>query len=251
MPRFETTDHISLDLELVVADLRIDAGDRNETVVEVRPSDESKRDDVNAAQRTRVEHLPGSVLVKTPRNWRVYSPFGYGGSVEVRIEVPAGSRVVAKLAMGSVRCSGTLGDSQIKTGVGEIQIERTGAARLTTGAGDIEVGHVAGEAELSTGSGEIRAGELFGPAVIKNANGDVVVGQAARGRVEARTGFGRIEIGIPDGTAAWLDLQTGYGQVRNDLNRSGPPAPDEESVEVSAHSGFGDITISRAYRGAT
>ena len=77
------------------------------------------------------------------------------------------------------------------------------------------------------------------------------VAEAVQGSVEARTGYGEIQVGIPDGTAAWLDLSTGYGQVHNGLDRSGPPEPGEESVEVRAHSGYGDITINRAYRGAT
>jgi len=251
MPRFETPDPILLELDLVAADLRIEAGDRADTVIEVRPSDKSKRDDVNAAGRTRVEHSPGRVLVKTPRTWRVYSPRGYGGSVDVFVEVPAGSRVSAKSALGSIRCIGPLGESQLKTGMGDVEVERAASVRLTTGAGDIEVDRVDGEAELSSGSGDIRAGELHGPTLIKSGTGDVRVGEAARGRVDARTGYGLIAIGIPDGTAAWLDLQTGYGQVRNDLERGGPPAPGEDSVEVRAHSGYGDITISRVNRGTT
>jgi hypothetical protein len=251
MPRFDTPDPISLELELSVADIRIEAGDRAETIVEVLPSDASKRDDVAAAERTRIEHGPDRVLVKTPRNWRSYSPFGYGGAVEVRIELPAGSRVVAKSGMGSVRASGALGDSQIRTGLGDIQVEQAAAARLTSGMGDVEVGKVSGAAELSTGTGDIRAGELHGATKIKNANGDVRVAEAVRGAVNARTGYGQIEVGIAEGTAAWLDLSTGYGQVRNGLDRSGPPGPGENSVEVRAHSGYGDITINRANRSAT
>ena len=250
MPRFETPHPISLELDLVVADVRIEAGDRADTVVEVRPSDPSKRDDAGAAERTRVENTAGRLLVRTPRGWRTYSPFGYGGAIEVRVELPAGSRVVAKASMGAIRCTGTVGDSQIKTGLGDINVERAAAARLTTGMGDIEIGHVAGQADLNTGSGEIRAGELCGPAVLKNANGDVRVAAVAGGVVEARTGFGRIDIGVPDGTPAWLDLGTGFGEVRNGLDRSGPPAPGEASVEVRAKSGYGDITINRAYHDA-
>ena len=117
--------------------------------------------------------------------------------------------------------------------------------------GDIELGHVTGAAELSTGTGEIRAGAISGAMKIKNANGDVRVAAAVRGSVEARTGYGQIEVGISDGTAAWLDLSTGWGEVRNELDRSGPPKPGEESVEVRAHSGYGDITITRAYPDAT
>jgi hypothetical protein len=251
MPRFETPQPVSLELELSVADVRIDAGDRTDTVVEVLPSDASKRDDVGAAERTRIDHSPGRVLVRTPRNWRTYSPFGYGGGVEVRVQLPSGSQVVARSAMGSVRATGPLGDTQVKTGMGDIRVEQASAARLNTGMGDIEIGHVTGAAELSTGTGEIRAGEVGGTVQIKNANGDIRVAEAVRGSVEARTGYGQIEVGVPDGTAAWLDLSTGWGQVRNGLDRSGPPDPGEESVEVRAHSGYGDITITRAYHGAT
>jgi Putative adhesin len=248
MPRFQTPAPISLELELVAADVRIEAGDRADTVIEIRPGDPSKRDDVGAAERTQIEHSPGRLMIRTPKSWRTYSPFGTGGAVDVRIELPAGSRVVAKASMGSIRTSGELGESQVKTGMGDITVDRAATARLTTGMGDVEVGHVAGPAELSTGSGDLRVGKLHGPTVLKNANGDVRVAEAVRGSVEARTGYGQIEVGVPDGTAAWLDLHTGYGRVHNGLDRSGPPEPGEESVEVRAHSGYGDITISRAYR---
>jgi DUF4097 and DUF4098 domain-containing protein YvlB len=198
-----------------------------------------------------VEGGAGRILVKTPRSWRSYSPFGNGGSVDVRVQLPAGSRVSVKSAMGAIHCSGPLADSQIKTGMGDIDVERAESARLTTGMGDIDVGQLTGVAELNTGTGDIRAGEVSGVAKIKNANGDVHVAEAVRGSVNARTGYGLIEVGIPHGTAAWLDLSTGWGEVRNNLDRSGPPEPGEESVEVRAHSGYGDITINRAYRDAT
>ena len=251
MPRFETPAPIKLELELIVADVRIEAGDRTETVVEVRPGDPAKPDDVDAAGRTQIEHSSGRVLVKTPKTWRTYSPFGHGGTVEVRVELPARSSIQVKSSMGSVRSSGELGASQVKTGLGDINIESAAAVRLTTGMGDVEIGHAVGPADLSTGTGDIRAGALRGAAVLKNANGDVRVAEAVRGSVEARTGYGEIQVGIPDGTAAWLDLSTGYGQVHNGLDRGGPPEPGEESVQVRAHSGYGDITINRAYRGAT
>jgi putative adhesin len=251
MARFDTPAPIELELELVAADVRIEAGDRAETVVEVRPDDPSKSDDVGAAERTQIEHSSGRVVVRSPKSWRSYSPFGPRGAVEVRVEVPAGSSVLIKSGMGSVRSTGELGASHVKTGLGDINIESAAAVRLTTGMGDVEIGRAVGEADLSTGSGDIRAGVLRGAAVLKNANGDVRVAEAVQGSVEARTGYGEIQVGIPDGTAAWLDLSTGYGQVRNGLDRSGPPEPGEESVEVRAHSGYGDITINRAYRGAT
>ena len=86
-----------------------------------------------------------------------------------------------------------------------------------------------------------------GSVTAKTANGDIRIGAVGTGSVVAQSGYGSIEIGIPDGTAAWLDLGTTYGQLRNTLEASGPPEPDEPSVEVHARSGYGDLTIRRSY----
>ena len=61
------------------------------TVVEVRPSDASNEDDRKAAEQTRVEYADGQLLVKAPkqRSWLLAQA---GGSVDVTIELPAGSQ---------------------------------------------------------------------------------------------------------------------------------------------------------------
>jgi hypothetical protein len=55
-----------------------------------------------------------------------------------------------------------------------------------------------------------------------------------------------VEVGIRDGVAAWLDLDTRFGKVHNDLDAAEQPAPGEETVEVRARTSFGDITVRRA-----
>jgi hypothetical protein len=285
MPAFPTPEPICAVLELVVSDVRITAGESADTVVEVRPSDSAKQADVNAAEQTRVEYSDGRLLVKATGRWRSWSPFGYGGSVEVNVALPAGSRVTGTSSLGAFHCTGALGDCRIKTN-GDIHVEHAAAARLATGVGDINLERATGATELVTASGDVRAKQLDGAAVIKNsngdvrvaeitgelrvkaangdiaiehshasivaktANGDIRVGAAGRGPVVAETGSGGVEIEIPDGTAAWLDLQTGYGQLHNDLDDAEPPQPGAETVEVRAHSGYGDITIRRGHPSA-
>jgi len=282
MAAFETPEPISVLIELVMADVRISASDRADTVVEVRPSDPARRADVDAAEQVRVEYSAGGLLVKATGRWRSWSPFSYGGSVEVEILLPTGSRVKGA-SVGAVRCTGALGDCQIKTSVGDIQVETAGGVSLTTSAGDISLDRADGDAELTTGSGDIRAGDIDGSVEIKNsngdthlgevtgaarvkaangdvaidriagsvtvktANGDIRIGAVGTGSVVAQSGYGSIEIGIPDGIAAWLDLVTTYGQLRNSLETSGPPGPGEQTVEVHARSGYGDLTIRRCY----
>jgi hypothetical protein len=282
MPTFNTPEPISLTVELGVGDLRIVASDRTDTTVEVRPSDAAKQADVTAAEQTRVEHAGGRLLVKAPRNWRQYTPRGGGESIDVRVELPAGSQLRGETGVAALHCQGRLGECRYKTGIGDLQVDQAGTVQLRTGVGDITVEHADGDAELTTGSGSVRITRIDGGAVVKNsngdtwigevtgnlrvnaangrisvdraretvaaksANGDVRLGEVAHGAVLAQTGFGRVEVGIRDGVAAWLDLNTRYGNVRNNLDAAERPAPGEDAVEVRARTAFGDITIDRA-----
>jgi hypothetical protein len=58
--------------------------------------------------------------------------------------------------------------------------------------------------------------------------------------------MGDLKIGIAAGTAAWLEVNTGFGQVHNQLDSANRPEESDETVEVRAHTSFGGITIHRA-----
>jgi hypothetical protein len=282
MPTFDTPEPIAVTVELGVGDLRIAASDRTDTMVEVRPSDPAKKADVTAAEQTRVEYAGGRLLIKAPKGWRRYTPRGGGESVDVQVELPAGSHLRGETGVAALRCQGRLGECRYKTGVGDIQVDQAGTVHLRTGAGDITVERAGGHTELSTGSGTVRIESIDGAAVVKNsngdtwigevtgdlrvhaangrisvdqaretvaaksANGDVRLGEVAHGAVLAQTAMGRVEIGIRDGVAAWLDLHTSFGKVHNDLDAGGRPGPGEDTVEVRARTSFGDITIHRS-----
>jgi DUF4097 and DUF4098 domain-containing protein YvlB len=282
MPVFDTPEPVLATVEVGVGDVRIAASERADTVVEVRPSHPDRRDDVQAAEQTRVELTGGRLLVKAPKGRRRWSPFGDGGSIEVSIELPAGSQLSVSAGVASVRATGTLGDTRLTSGGGDVHLERTGTLRARSGFGEIEVDQVAGDAEIATGSGAAHIGAIDGSATIKNSNGDSWVGLAARdlrinnangsiavdrahgsvvaktangdvrlgavthGSVVAETGRGGLEIGIAVGTAAYLDLHTHFGRVDSELESSGAPQSRDETVEVRARTGFGDIRVRRA-----
>lgn len=282
MPTFDTPKPISVSLELGVCDIRIAAGDRTDTVVEVRPTDPTKKGDVAAVEQTRVEFAAGRLQIRTPKGWKRYTPLGGRESIDVQIDLPAGSHVRGDMDLGAVRCTGRLGESHFKTGLGDIRLDQADQVELKTGGGDIIVDQVAGHAELRTGTGAVQASSIGGSAVVKNGNGDTWIGEvvgelrvsAANGRisvdqahgavtaktangdvrlseiasgaVRAHTACGKVDIGVLDGVAAWLDLYTHYGNVQNDLNAAERSEPGEATVEVRARSSFGDVTVRRS-----
>jgi hypothetical protein len=67
-----------------------------------------------------------------------------------------------------------------------------------------------------------------------------------RGSVLVGTAMGDLDIGIAEGTAAWLQVNTSFGHVRNLLDSTGRPGESDETVEVRGRTSYGDITIRRS-----
>jgi DUF4097 and DUF4098 domain-containing protein YvlB len=281
MPHFETPLPISVTLELCTGDLRIAASDRTDTVVEVRPSDAGDESDRKAAEQVQVDFSNGTLRITGPKA-RIFDFSRKTRSVDVFIELPRGSQVSTEIQLGDVRSVGRLGECKFKTGAGNVQLERTGSLRLSTGAGHITTGGVEGDAEISTGTGKVQLGEVEGSAVVKSSNGDIKieavlgdarlrtangeisvdragagvdaktacgairVGEVVRGSVVLGTAAGNLEIGVAEGTAAWLAVNTGFGRVSNLLDEASSPDKSEETVEVHGRTAYGDITIRRS-----
>src|SRR5262245_36930431 len=165
MPTFDTPEPISVTLELGVADIRVAATGRPDTVVDVQPSDPSKKADVAVAEQTRVEYANGTLLVRSPKGWRQWSPLGARGegSIDVTIELPSGSAVRGGSGVGALRGTGRIGECRYRTGVGDVVLERTGEVELKGGAGAVTVEEVVGTAVVKT-AGAIRMGRIDGPA---------------------------------------------------------------------------------------
>lgn len=280
MPSFDTPEPISATARVEAGSIQFTAGDRLDTVVEVRPRDPKKDLDVRAADQTEVTYASGVLTVRTPKS----NLFGLGrtGTVDVTVELPTGSRIDMTGAWTQVLGEGRLGEVRVKTSSGDVRLDTTGPLKLTASHGSITVDRVEGMAEITTSSGSLRVGLVDGPAVLKNshgtttvgaatgelrvsgANGDIEirraedsvtattahgtlrVGEVARGTVQLETSYGAIEIGVREGTAAWLDVSSGSGQVRNTLTASEAPEETEDTVKVRARTRYGNIDILRA-----
>ncbi|SDK84304.1 Putative adhesin [Nonomuraea jiangxiensis] len=301
MSTFDTPVPIVATIDMATATIRINASDRADTVVEVRPNDEFNDADVRAAQHTHVYYANGRLTVRTdreqagsaggwglsfdklmesPTNWARSLVLG-PGSVDVTIDLPAGSRVDAKAA-ASLHCQGPLGEVSFTTSYGDIQVEQAGRLRLKSTHGNISVSRATGHTDVTATNGDIRIGEIDGTAVVRTSHGDVRlgevtgelrlnsahgdttvdralagvvaktaygsirIGEVASGSVVVETTGGGLELGIRQGTAAWLDVSSKYGSVDVSLDSSDGPGQADQVVEVRAHTAYGDIVIHRS-----
>ncbi|WP_406293606.1 DUF4097 domain-containing protein [Embleya sp. NBC_00888] len=278
MPSFDTPEPISITAHVEAGSIQFTAGDRLDTVVEVQPRDPKREQDARAIEQTEVTFANGALTIRTPKS----SLFGRTGTVDVMVELPTGSRIDVTGAWTQVLGEGRLGEVRVKTSSGDVRLDTTGPLNLIASHGSITVDRVEGMAEITTSSGSLRVGVVDGPAVLKNshgtttvdaatgelrvsgANGDIEirraedsvtattahgtlrVGEVASGTVQLETSYGAIEVGVREGTAAWLDVSSTSGQVRNTLAASDTPEKTEDAVKIRARTRHGNIDVRRA-----
>jgi DUF4097 and DUF4098 domain-containing protein YvlB len=282
MATFQTPQPIAVVVDVSVrGDVWVVARDHPETEVTVQPRKSKRSLDVKMAEQTTVDYSDGRLQVRLHPSFR-HSWFSDGGAVEITLEVPIGSSLEVRSAMGDLRCDGEFGTADLKTDLGHIRIDHCGELRAHTDMGDVTVERVSGRSRIKTGSGKIRIRDIDGVATVKNGNGstyirhasgeltvsaangdvsleraglsttvktssgDITVGEVAAGSLTVQTAAGKLAIGVREGTAAWLDLNTKYGRVRNALESTSGPGESMDKVEIRARNAYGDITVTRA-----
>ncbi|MDT0346222.1 DUF4097 family beta strand repeat-containing protein [Streptomyces litchfieldiae] len=219
MQKFDTPAPVSAVLDIPAGRIQFIAADRTDTTVEVLPANASKGRDVKAAEQTTVDYRDGVLRIDAPAAKNQY--LGPSGSIEITVQLPAGSRIEAKAASAEFRCVGRLGDIVFEGAHGAVKIDEAASIRLTASAGDVSIGRLAGPAQIST------------------HQGDIHIAEAARGTLVATTQMGDITVGTAHGVSATLDASTGYGRIHNALtNTDGPTAP----LTIRATTSHGDIT---------
>ena len=277
MPTFPTPGPIDLANNLPVGAIEIVASDRADTVVTVSPTNPDRAVDRRGAEETTVEFSGERLVIKGPRPR--FSIIGPSESVDVRVELPVGSRLAAETSVGLVRSRGRLGATRIKAS--HADLDTTGDLWIRAMHGNVEVGTADGDVEITADHGQIRIGTVTGDALLKASHGMVTIGtsvgeveaklsygdleigtaessvtaktaygsvrvrEVASGTVQLDTAFGQVDVGVRAGVSAWLDLASKNGRVRNDLTADQAPSATDSTVAVRARTDFGEITITR------
>ncbi len=280
MPTYDTPTPIDLAIKLQVGAIEIIATDRDDTVVTVSPTNPAKAVDRRGAEETRID-VDGQRLIITGPRPRI-SWIGPTESVDVKVELPAGSRLTAEIGVGGVRAVGRLGATRIKSSMGRVDLDSTGDLWLRASHGNATLGTAEGGIEITADHGQIRIGKVTGDAILKASHGTILIGESggdleaklsygdleiskalgsvaaktaygsiqlaevSSGSIQVESGFGQVTIGVRPGVPAWLDLSSKEGHVRNQLDSDRAPDASEQTVAVRARTQHGDISIQRA-----
>jgi DUF4097 and DUF4098 domain-containing protein YvlB len=262
MPTFDTPYPISVRIEAGNGSIRLITTDRVDTVVEVRPRDESRSSDVWAAEHTRVEFNDGRLAVTgAKRNLSLFR----GGAIDLEIALPSRSRLHASLESADMRAEGEFGDIRLASASGDVEVDVVagkikaanasgsftihtveGSASVSTASGHVTIGNLDGDLKFKAASGALTVDRLRGNMKSRTASGSVAVAAAVYGAVSARTSSGEVALGVAEGTAVRLDILTGSGVVVNKLQPSDGPELGDETLALQVRSGSGDVNIHRA-----
>ncbi|WP_020664626.1 hypothetical protein [Amycolatopsis benzoatilytica] len=270
MSTFTTPNPITATLTTAGARVRITASERTDTVVRVQPVDAANSIDVKVAEKTKVDFADGVLAVKTTKSGSQH------GSVDIVIELPAGSKLVLNTAWTEVRADGVLGDCEVNIGSGQVRFDRVAALRGNLGAGGLSVDRVVGDAliegsvaglrigevdgalhyqgtsgkvwighaksdvDLGGSNGSFDIGTADGSVLAKAANCPIRIGRVTRGQVELSNAAGGIEVGVSAGTAADVDAKSAKGLVRSSL---GTPENSNVTLRVHARTRLDDIVL--------
>jgi hypothetical protein len=277
MPSYDVSGPIDLDVTAGVGFVDIVASDRTDAVVEVVPGKPGRSGDESLAREATISFDSGVLRVKVPRRLNL---FGKGDSVDVRCEVPTGSRVTIDTAYGSVRARGVLGDCRIVAKYGGVTADTVANLVLEAPYGSTDIAEVTGRLDVTAGHGVVRIAEVHGDARLRASHGTMELGTAA-GDVEAATsgtltidralgdvtarsahgpirirevsggtirldnGHADVDVGVPTGIAAWIDASSAHGRVRNELTPDPAAAASDRAVELHLHANYGNVIIRR------
>jgi hypothetical protein len=253
---FETPEGLSLEVRLGGGRVDVRAADTDVTTVEIRG--------VRDPDEFKVAFTPGSPAHLSVEQ-RTKKVFGWGSARDVVIDVaaPTGADVQFDSGAADLRCTGSVGSIQYRSGAGDLEFERAegavkanvaggdlrgsgvgGDLTFNSASGDCEVARVDGRVAAKTASGDLRIGSVGGAVKATGASGDVDLREVAAD-VTVRSVSGDVAIGVAEGIRVWLDLGSTSGKAVSELDPADEPS-EGSAVELHVTTVSGDIRVRRA-----
>ena len=213
----------------------------------------------------------------------VRSRRGRTGDSDFRLQVPVGTRVIARSVSGDITVSGTKAAAELRSVSGDLALSEAtdqvtlesvsgsvkgrqinGTMRLQSVSGDLDMVALVGDIDASTVSGELTLTDVKSSNVrFETVSGDAEYRGALdkNGRYEFKSHSGSVKLFMPEGSGVNFSVSTFSGSVESVIPMTLQPSDDgtrgrrTRTMEFSVGGGgarvtvrtfSGDITIERA-----
>lgn len=176
-------------------------------------------------------------------------------SLVLKVQVPIAFSQTIKLNAKSGDINATalnLGELIVKTGSGNIQVEKSTTKQLSTfaGSGDISLSGNHQFLTAQVGSGDIRAKTISGDRLeMKTGSGDISLAELSARSVDVKTGSGNVDARLGKLENWTASAKTGHGDISSEL-AAGNQDNNDHQLELgsgpdrlSISTGSGDISV--------
>ena len=188
--------------------------------------------DVQSGNRVELE-------VRVPNSGWIFGV--YARSVKIEVRIPKEARL------------------DVHSGDGDLSVRGLkGEINLSTQDGRVEADSLEGELRASSGDGNMRVQGRFDSLSLKTGDGTISAqiepGSQMSSGWSVRSGDGNVELSLPEGFSADLDVHTGDGRIASDLSITRSGELDESSLRgklngggpiLSIRTGDGSIRLKR------
>jgi DUF4097 and DUF4098 domain-containing protein YvlB len=176
--------------------------------------------------------------------------FQSGNRVELEVRVPSTNWVIGVNTLSArieleVPREASL---DIHSGDGDLLVHGLkGEINLSTQDGNIDADSLKGELHASTGDGNLRVQGRFDSLNLKTGDGNISA-QISQGSEMAsgwsvRSGDGNVELSLPEGFSADLDIHTGDGRITSDLPIMVSGSLDHSSLRGKLNGGGPTLSV--------
>lgn len=246
---FSVTEVPNLDVRIPSGRIEITESDPGTVHVKIDSRDETLT----------VEQRGNTIVVASDKD----GSFITRGSSYVEIATPPGSDAYMGSATARVETHVPLGQVEVKTASGDVEIETADSLLVKTASGNLRTGNTSERLRFTSASGDLRAQKADGAIQVSTASGNVRI-EASDASLDVNTVSGNLRLnyyegaranlksmsgtmtlGIPSGTSVDLDVSLLSGKLKLPKPEEGGGAPVERSMSINAKSVSGDLKINR------
>lgn len=150
------------------------------------------------------------------KRWRGKERF----RLQVTIQVPAAYNIDFESGAGNVEVGNLAGYVEGRTGAGNIRIGAVeGRVEVTSGSGNVDIDRVDGEVDVRTGAGNIRLSDIRGYVEASTGAGNVYAELTGQPRAESRleSGAGNVTVAIGERVGVTVNASSGIGSATTDF----------------------------------